>query len=72
MSEGKSLVDAFECDGGGLRPQRFVFIRGKKWDDVTQYELHELDADTLSDLCDRYRASVFEIAGKKDPRQPNE
>lgn len=29
--------------------------------------LRDLDADTLSALCDEFRAGVFKMAGKDDP-----
>lgn len=32
------------------------------------YALSELDEKTLSALCDEFRATVFEKAGKDDPR----
>lgn len=31
------------------------------------FSLHELDAQTLSHLCDQFRAEVFKKAGKQDP-----
>lgn len=30
--------------------------------------LSDVDAESLSDLCDEFRKSVFEKAGKKDPK----
>jgi hypothetical protein len=33
------------------------------------FSLSELDAETLSSLCDEWRASVFGIAGKADPQK---
>lgn len=30
--------------------------------------LQEADVETLSELCDRYRAEVFRKAGKPDPK----
>ena len=31
--------------------------------------LNELEAETLSELCDNFRAEVFRKAGKMDPRE---
>lgn len=33
------------------------------------FELSAVDAQTLSALCDQFRAEVFKKAGKADPRQ---
>lgn len=44
----------------GLRQEGI--IEGPKW------PLSEVDADTLSELCDEFRAEVFRKAGKADPR----
>lgn len=38
------------------------FFEGPKW------HLRDVDAQTLSDLCDRFRRDVFEKAQKPDPR----
>ena len=32
--------------------------------------LRELSAETLAELCDRFRADVFAKAGKLDPKAP--
>jgi hypothetical protein len=32
------------------------------------WELKDLSVETLSELCDKFRADVFERAGKVDPR----
>jgi hypothetical protein len=39
------------------------------WQEPPKWELGELDADTLSELCDDFRAAVFEKAGAADPRK---
>ncbi len=33
-----------------------------------RFHLSDLEPQTLSELCDEFRAGVFEKAGKKDPR----
>jgi hypothetical protein len=43
------------------RPRQEGFVEAPK------YALTELDADTLAQLCDDFRKSVFEKAGKPDP-----
>ena len=35
---------------------------------VATVGLSQIDADTLSALCDEFRAAVFEAAGTTDPR----
>ncbi len=35
--------------------------------DARRWHLCELTPEQLADLCDRYRAMVFEKAGKDDP-----
>ncbi len=34
------------------------------------WPLKDVDADTLADLCDQFRAEIFRKAGKADPRPP--
>lgn len=36
--------------------------------DPISIPLRDLDPDVLSKLCDEFRAGVFQIAGKPDPR----
>lgn len=36
------------------------------------FPLSEVDADSLSVMCDEFRAEVFKKAGKRDPRAPTE
>jgi hypothetical protein len=38
------------------------------WQESPKYSLAELDAQTLSALCDQFRAEIFKKAGKDDPR----
>ena len=44
------------------RPRQEGFKEGPKW------ALSELYPEVLSDLCDNFRAGVFEKAGKPDPK----
>lgn len=39
------------------------------WTAAPAIPLSELDADTLAQMCDDFRRSVFEKAGKQDPSQ---
>lgn len=39
--------------------------------DAPKFHLCDLDAQTLSDLCDEFRASVFAKAAKADPHKPD-
>ena len=34
-----------------------------------KYQVGEVDANTLSDMCDYYRTKVFVRAGKSDPKR---
>jgi len=43
------------------RPRQEGFHEGPKW------KLCEVDADVLAQLCDDFRAEVFQKAGKPDP-----
>ena len=43
------------------RPRQEGFQEGPKW------HLSEVDADTLAEQCDKFRAEVFRKAGKSDP-----
>jgi hypothetical protein len=38
--------------------------------EAPKFALAELDAETLSELCDEFRADVFRKANKTDPRRP--
>ena len=38
------------------------------WKDVPGIPLADIDPDTLSAMCDDYRAAIFANAGKPDPR----
>lgn len=42
--------------------------RQEGFTEAPKYALSEIPSETLSDLCDRFRKSVFEKAGKADPR----
>jgi hypothetical protein len=42
-------------------PRQEGFQYGPKW------ALKDLDAQTLSDQCDKFRAEIFKKAGKPDP-----
>lgn len=42
--------------------------RDEGFREAPKYALSELDANTLSLLCDEFRANVFQKAGIKDPR----
>ena len=33
-----------------------------------KWHVNEIDEETLSDLCDRFRKDVFAKAGKRDPK----
>lgn len=44
----------------------------KAIDNAPSYALSDLDADTLSKMCDEFRAEIFEKAGKEDPRNRQE
>lgn len=47
-----------------------VMAPGKRQDgfkEAPSYALSELDADTLSEMCDEFRAEIFKKAGKEDP-----
>lgn len=49
----------------------FVLAESRIFEGFTEspkFSLRELPADTLSALCDRFRADVFRKAGKADPR----
>jgi hypothetical protein len=48
--------------------------RGDGFVQAPSYPLRDLDASELSDMCDAFRAEVFEKARKADPMkpQPNE
>lgn len=43
------------------RPRQDGWHEGPKW------ELSEVDAEALAQLCDEFRAEVFRKAGKPDP-----
>jgi hypothetical protein len=48
-----------------------VMAPGKRQDGVKEapsYALSELDAGTLSEMCDDFRLEIFRKAGKEDPR----
>lgn len=60
----------------GLRPftvPNFVLAtqaarpRQEGFTEAPKYALSELPAETLADLCDKFRADVFARAGKLDP-----
>jgi hypothetical protein len=36
--------------------------------DGNKFTLSQVDADSLGQLCDHFRAAIFEKAGKQDPR----
>jgi len=38
--------------------------------ELPKFALSELDAETLSDLCDEFRREIFTKAGKSDPSCP--
>ena len=45
---------------------------GRRQDGMTQpqsFHLSEVDADTLSEMCDEFRAAVFAKAKTTDPRK---
>ena len=45
------------------KPRENGFLECPKW------SLKDIDEETLSDMCDDFRSSVFEKAGKKDPKK---
>jgi len=45
--------------------------RGGNLVEITHVPLHEVDAEDLADLCHRFRAEIFEKAGKLDPDYPD-
>ena len=50
----------------GVRP------REESYHEAPRHRLADVDAETLARLCDEFRATVFEKAGKTDPRhEPN-
>ena len=47
---------------GKVLPRQAGLVMSQKWG------LSELDENTLSELCDKFRADVFAKAGKADPK----
>lgn len=48
-----------------------IFRTGLRQDglkEISGFPLSEIEPETLSDMCDEFRKSIFEKAGKKDPR----
>lgn len=48
-----------------------VMPYGKRQDGLVvapSWSIKDIDAEVLSEMCDQFRASVFQKAGKKDPR----
>lgn len=48
-----------------------VVLPGKRQEGIKEPRTHalsELDANTLSDMCDDFRLEIFRKAGKEDPR----
>lgn len=43
-------------------------VRQDGFKEAPKLPLSDVDASTLSMLCDQFRADVFEKAGKQDPR----
>lgn len=41
--------------------------RQEGWVEAPKYALEDIDPATLARLCDKFRADVFEKAGKVDP-----
>ena len=41
--------------------------RQEGWQEEPKFSLEELEPETLAELCDEFRKSVFEKAGKADP-----
>lgn len=38
-------------------------------DNVPKWHVSEVDEETLSEQCDKFREEVFKKAGKKDPKK---
>lgn len=38
-------------------------------DSAPKWHISDVDAETLSDQCDKFRAEVFKKANKEDPKQ---
>lgn len=57
-----------------FRPPNYVLVesprkaREEGLVETPKFSLADLSAETLSDLCDQFRADVFEKAGKPDPK----
>lgn len=41
--------------------------RADGWVDAPKWHIRDVDTETLSELCDQFRADVFAKAGKSDP-----
>lgn len=42
---------------------------GVNFKDSEGFRLEDVDVDTLSEMCDQFRADIFRKSGKKDPRK---
>ena len=53
----------------------FVLLKGEPANrqeglkEAVKWALKDIPANTLSDLCDEFRATVFQKAGKLDPKK---
>lgn len=49
----------------------FVSARNKRdaFDNAIAWHICEVDSETLSEQCDKFRDEVFKKAGKVDPKQ---